>query len=339
MKRTISILVCMVMMLGLVVGCGKKEEQSQEGANGDSATPIVLRCGITVSKDSVPAEALEVFADRVSEATEGSVQLEVHYDGTLGNERDVIEGVSMGTIEMYAGSTAPLSNFVDDFNIWDLPYVVDMNNIEDAYEIMDGEIGKKMLESLSEIGVKGLGIGHQGFRCMLNSEREVTVPDDAKGLVIRTMENDIHLDFYKEIGANPTAMASTEAFTALAQGTIAGMDNILDAFYTQGAFESAKHLTLTGHIISGYVFCINSSVFDSMTKEQQEAVVAAGKEASQFVRDRSMEKMEEIVKNAQEQYGVTVTEVDTKVWKEASAKMVEKYKDTIDPEYWNAFYE
>ena len=68
--------------------------------------------------------------------------------------RDVIEGVSMGTIEMYAGSTAPLANFVDDFNIWDLPYMVDMNKLEDAYAIMDGAIGQKMLDSLSSIGTK-----------------------------------------------------------------------------------------------------------------------------------------------------------------------------------------
>lgn len=94
-------------------------------------------------------------------------------------------------------------------------------------------IGQKMLDSLSSIGTKGLAISHQGFRCMLNGKKEVNKPADAKNLVIRTMENDIHLEFYREIGANPVAMASTEAFTALAQGTIDGMDNILDAFYTR----------------------------------------------------------------------------------------------------------
>ena len=88
----------------------------------------MIRCGITVSQNSLPAEALEVFNESLKKATDGTVRLEVFYDGTMGNERDVIEGVSMGTIEMYAGSTAPLANFVDDFNIWDLPYMVDMIN-------------------------------------------------------------------------------------------------------------------------------------------------------------------------------------------------------------------
>ena len=257
----------------------------------------------------------------------------------MGNERDVIEGVSMGTIEMYAGSTAPLANFVDDFNIWDLPYMVDMNKLEDAYAIMDGAIGQKMLDSLSSIGTKGLAISHQGFRCMLNGKKEVTKPADAKNLVIRTMENDIHLEFYREIGANPVAMASTEAFTALAQGTIDGMDNILDAFYTQGAFESAKYLTMTGHIISGYVFLINEDVFNSLTEQQQAAVQQAGKDAAVFMRNRAMEKMDEIAEIARDEYGVTVTQVDTQEWKDASAKVAEKYKGGIDTEYWNAFYE
>lgn len=354
MKKMISLLLCTAMAAGVLAGCGQKNEGVQESqetkqvgkqefAGGNAAEEnkdaVVLRCGITVSQSSLPAEALEVFNQSVQTATDGAVRLEVHYDGTMGNERDVIEGVSMGTIEMYAGSTAPLANFVDDFNIWDLPYMVDMNNLEGAYAIMDGEVGQKMLDSLLPIGMKGLAISHQGFRCMLNSKKEVKAPADAKKLVIRTMENDIHLGFYREIGANPVAMASTEAFTALAQGTIDGMDNILDAFYTQGAFESAKNLTMTGHIISGYVFLINDEVFQSLTAEQQEAVQQAGREAAKFMRERAMEKMDEIAAIAEKDYGVTVTQVDTKEWKEASAQVAEKYKAEIDPEYWNAFYQ
>lgn len=360
MKKTISLLLCAAMTAGVLSGCRQKdtasetvrtENQEQENTNGaagqapkaeepaDNKDAAVIRCGITVSQNSLPAEALEVFNESLKKATDGTVRLEVFYDGTMGNERDVIEGVSMGTIEMYAGSTAPLANFVDDFNIWDLPYMVDMNKLEDAYAIMDGAIGQKMLDSLSSIGTKGLAISHQGFRCMLNGKKEVTKPADAKNLVIRTMENDIHLEFYREIGANPVAMASTEAFTALAQGTIDGMDNILDAFYTQGAFESAKYLTMTGHIISGYVFLINEDVFNSLTEQQQAAVQQAGKDAAVFMRNRAMEKMDEIAEIARDEYGVTVTQVDTQEWKDASAKVAEKYKGGIDTEYWNAFYE
>lgn len=364
MRKRIYVLLCAAFTAGVLAGCGQKKEAApqsgepakQENAGGEAAgenaegekiedqktegkeDAVVLRCGITVSQSSLPAEALEVFNKSLQEATDGAVRLEIYYDGTMGNERDVIEGVSMGTIEMYAGSTAPLANFVDDFNIWDLPYMVDMNNLEGAYQIMDGEIGQKMLDSLSPIGMKGLAISHQGFRCMLNGKKAVEEPADAKNLVIRTMENDIHLEFYREVGANPVAMASTEAFTALAQGTIDGMDNILDAFYTQGAFESAKYLTMTGHIISGYVFIINNDVFNSLTADQQAAVQQAGKEAGKFMRDQAMEKMDEIAEIAAKDYGVTVTEVDTQKWKDASTKVAEKYKEGIDPEYWNAFY-
>lgn len=354
MRKKISLLLCSVMVIGAVAGCSQKKETIQETKLAEKQETVVegatekqeegskeetiLRCGITVSQSSLPAEALEIYNKSLQAATGGAVKLEVYYDGTMGNERDVIEGVSMGTIEMYAGSTAPLANFVDDFNIWDLPYMVDMNKLEDAYAIMDGETGQKMLDSLSPIGMKGLAISHQGFRCMLNGKKAVAEPGDAKNLVIRTMENDIHLEFYRKIGANPVAMASTEAFTALAQGTIDGMDNILDAFYTQGAFESAKYLTMTGHVISGYVFVVNNDVFQSLTAEQQAAVEQAGKDAAKFMRERAMEKMDEIAEIASKDHGVTVTKVDTQKWKEASAAVAEKYKDGIDPEYWNAFY-
>lgn len=350
MKKAISIILSIVMLAALLCGCGQTGDantneavatnpaEAEVSAENESAEPVVLRCGITVSSESLPAEALEVLNKKLQETTNGQLQIEVYYDGTMGNERDVIEGVSMGTIEMYAGSTAPIANFVSDFNILDLPYVVDINNLEDSYKIFDGEIGQQMLDSLSTVGIKGLSVTHQGFRCMLNSKREVVTPEDAKDLVIRTMENDIHLEFYRTIGANPVAMASTEAFTALAQGTIDGMDNILDAFYTQGAFESAKYLSLTGHVISGYVFAVNQDVFNSLSPELQAAFEEAGKEAGVYMRNRAMEKMDEIIDVAKNEYGVTVTEVDTQLWKDASAAVAETYKDSIATEYWNAFY-
>lgn len=331
---------------GVLGGCGKNDTpsttaaasgSSESGASGDKE--FTLRCGITVSDTSVAAQALAVFKEEVEKATNGTVKVEVHYDGTMGNERDVIEGVSLGTIEMFCGSTAPLSNFTDSFQIWDLPFVVDINNMDAAYEIMDGEIGRDMLDSLSSIGIKGLAMAHNGFRFILNRVKEIKTPADASNMVIRTMENDIHLAFYQAIGANPTAMASTEAFTALAQGTIDGMDNNLDAFYTQGAFESAKYLTLTGHVFSASIFLMNQSVFDQMSASQQEAVMAAIQKAAEYQREGSTQGMEEIKTIAKDEYGVTVTEVpDLDAWKTCCEDLYNQYKSGIKSEYWDAFF-
>ncbi|MCI8513639.1 MAG: DctP family TRAP transporter solute-binding subunit [Lachnospiraceae bacterium] len=326
-------------------GCGKNDTPSttaaasggESGASGDKE--FTLRCGITVSDTSVAAQALAVFKEEVEKATNQTVKVEVHYDGTMGNERDVIEGVSLGTIEMFCGSTAPLSNFTDSFQIWDLPFVVDINNMDAAYRIMDGEVGRDMLDSLSSIGIKGLAMAHNGFRFILNRVKEVKTPADASNMVIRTMENDIHLAFYQAIGANPTAMASTEAFTALAQGTIDGMDNNLDAFYTQGAFESAKYLTLTGHVFSASIFLMNQSVFDQMSKSQQDAVMAAIQKAAEYQRDGSTQGMEDIKKIAKDDYDVTVTEVpDLNAWKDCCENLYDQYKSGIKSEYWDAFF-
>lgn len=343
MKRFFCFIMACVMLATILTGCGNTDAPSvpneSEKSSGQPAAPIVIRCGIVVSKESIYAEALEVFDQTLQEATNGQVCLQVYYDGTMGNERDMIEGVSMGTIEMYASSSTVFANFVDDFKVLDLPYAVDINNLEEAYAIFDGEIGHKMLDSLSSIGIKGLAVTHQGFRCMLNNTREVVNPEDAKNLVIRTMENDVHLKFYSAIGAKPVAMASTEAFTALAQGTINGMDNVLDALYTQGAFESAKYLTLSGHVLSGYVYAINENVFNSLTAEQQAAIETASKAASVYLRDAAMKRMDEVVDLAETEYGVTVTRVDTAAWKEVASSVVEEYKDSIDPEYWDAFYQ
>ncbi|GEM_PF-592512 len=323
---------------------GSSSKPAETKAAGGDAAPMeektyTIRCGITVSTDSVAAQALAVFKEEVEKATNNTVMVEVHPDGTLGNERDVIEGVSLGTVEMFCGSTAPLTNFTDAFNVWDLPFVVDINNMQAAYDIMDGPVGQAMLDQLADIGAKGLAMAHNGFRFILNRVKEVATPDDIKGLVIRTMENDVHMAFYQACGANPTPMASTEAFTALAQGTIDGMDNNLDAFYTQGAYESAKFLSLTGHIFSASIFLMNKAIFDEMSETQQNAILAGIKKAADFQREGCTEGMETIKKIAAEDYGVTVTEIpDLTPWKDCCANLYDQYKGGIKEDYWNAFF-
>lgn len=350
MKKKMALLTAVVMTMTALAGCGgsssssaaassKPAESSATSAAAAEDEPnITLRCGITVADTSIAGQALQQFEKEVEEGTNGTVQVDLYYDGTLGNERDMIEGVSMGTQEMFCGSTAPLSNFVDDFTVWDLPFAVDINNMEAAYDVMDGEVGQKMLDGLSEVGIKGLAMAHNGFRFILNRTKEVKTPEDIKGLVIRTMENDIHLAFYKAVGANPTPMASTEAFTALAQGVIDGMDNNLDAFNTQGAFESAKYLTMTGHVFSASIFLMNEDAYNSMSAHQQEVVMTAIKNAADFQRDASTKAMDEIVEKAKTEYGVTVTEVNIDDWKACCDPIYEEYKDQIDPEYYAAFF-
>lgn len=299
------------------------------------AGETVIRCGITVSEDSSPAKALRVFQKHVEEKSNGRIKFELHLNGTLGNERDMIEGLGLGTQEMVNVSTAPLLNFSPDFMVWDLPYMVENSpeGLKKTYEVMDGPVGQGMLKTLEKQGIKGLSFSHNGFRHCLNRVKPVAHPADIKGMKIRTMENNVHLAFYTAVGASPTPMASTEAFTALQQGVIDGMDNNLDAFYTQGAFEAAKYLTLTSHVFSASATLMSLDFFNSLSSEDQRIVLDAADAAKKAYREISEARDGEVVDIIKTKYGVTVTPVDFNEWQPLVKSLWDRFGDRIDKKY------
>ncbi len=300
---------------------------------------INIRCGITVSEDSNSAKALRVFQKYIETESKGRLRFDLHLNGSLGNERDGIEGVSMGTQEMVAISTAPLINFSKDFMVWDLPYMVDNTpeGLKKTYEIMDGPIGQAMLDALKVQNIKGLGFAHNGFRHCINRVKDVATPADIKGLKIRTMENVVHLAFYTAVGANPTAMASTEAFTALQQGVIDGMDNNLDALYTQGAWETAKHLTLTSHVFSASVILIGNDFFESLPPEDQKIILDGAAIAKKAYREIAEKRELDVIEKFQKDCGVTVTRIKIDDWRPLVKGIWDQYRTQINQKYLDAF--
>lgn len=343
MKKWLALFLVLLLICSTLGGCTKSNQEdvaNKESEPDDSSKEtILIRCGITVSEDSNPAKALKLFKDYVEKESDGRLQFELYLNGTLGNERDMAEGLTLGTQEMVALSTAPLINFSPDFMIWDLPYIVENTEegLQKVYSIMDGEIGQAMLDSMIEQGIKGLGFAHNGFRYCINRKRDVYTPQDIKGLKIRTMENDVHLAFYNAVGANPTAMASTEAFTALQQGVIDGMDNNLDALYTQGAWETAKHLTLTGHVFSAAAILISNDFFNSLSQEDQKIILDASKITVDQYRKIAEEREIEVIDKFEKECGVKVTSIDVNEWRPLVSGIWDKYRDQIDQKYFDAF--
>lgn len=325
MKRTLSLILC----LFLTAAAG----------TAFSSEPIVIRCGITVSEDSNSAKAMRVFQKYIEEHSNGRLKFELHLNGALGNERDMIEGMAMGTQEMVNISTAPLINFSQDFMVWDLPYMVENTpeGMRKVYELMDGPIGQSMLDSLSVQGIKGLAFAHNGFRHCINRVRDVKTVEDIRNLKIRTMENVIHLAFYSAVGANPTPMASTEAFTALQQGVIDGMDNNLDALYTQGAWETAKHLSLTSHVFSAAATLMSLDFFESLSPEDQKIILDGADVAKKAYREISEARDDFVIERFQKDCGVTVSRINIAEWRPLVAKIWDQYRDKISPKYLDAF--
>ena len=250
-----------------------------------------MKISISTSQNSHQGVAIDTFAKEVAKRTNGRYKVETFYNGALGGERESIESVQLGTQALTFSSTGPVPNFVPETKILDVPFL--FRDKAHARAVLDGPIGQEMLGKFDAKGFKALAWAENGFRHMTNSKRDVRVPEDLKGLKMRTMENPVHIAAYKGFGIITTPMAFPEVFTALQQGTVDGQENPLSVITSAKFDQVQKHLTLTGHVYSPCVFLMNKESFDKLSAADKTAFLEAAKEGVKANRLRvdSDEKM------------------------------------------------
>jgi TRAP-type transport system periplasmic protein len=246
--------------------------------------PTTLNMNISVAQNSHYGVAVEAFAREVETRTGGRYRVQNFYSGALGAERESVEGVQLGTIDLTLTSTGPIPNFVPEVAILDIPFL--FRDYAQARAVLDGPIGQDMLKRFPPKGIVALAWAENGFRHMTNSKRPVNVPEDLKGLKMRTMENPIHIQAYKQFGILPTPMAFTEVYTALQQGTVDGQENPLSVITSAKLDQVQKNLTLTGHVYSPSLILMNKAQWDKLSDADKQAFLDAAKEAVKANRAR-----------------------------------------------------
>jgi tripartite ATP-independent transporter DctP family solute receptor len=244
----------------------------------------ILRINIALAQNSHYGVAIDTFAREVERRTDGRYKVQTFYSAALGAERESVEAVQLGTLDLTLTSTGPLPNFVPDIAILDIPFL--FRDYAHARAVLDGPIGQELLAKFPAQGMVGLAWGENGFRHMTNSKRPVNAPDDLRGLKMRTMENPIHIEAYRQFGILPTPMAFTEVFTALQQGTVDGQENPLSVIEAAKLDQVQKYLTLTGHVYSPAVFLMNKPRWDKLSDADKQAFLAAAKEGVKANRAR-----------------------------------------------------
>ena len=250
----------------------------------DASAQTTLKMNISVAQNSHYGVAIDTFAREVEKRTNGRYKVQNFYAGALGAERESIEGVQLGTIDLTMTSTGPVPNFVPEVAILDIPFL--FRDYAHARAVLDGPVGQDMLKKFDAKGIKALAWGENGFRHMTNNKHPVNAPDDLKGLKMRTMENPIHIEAYRQFGILPTPMAFTEVFTALQQGTVDGQENPLSVITAAKLDQVQKYLSLTGHVYSPALIMMSRAQFDKLSPADQQAFLDAAKEAVKANRAR-----------------------------------------------------
>ena len=200
--------------------------------------------------------AAVVFKHEVESRTGGRVKVDVFPGGQLGNERELIEALRMGTVEMAITSDGPVGGFFEPILVLGIPYA--FPSTVTAWKALDGPFGQELMESMRQkTGIRCLAVTENGFRHFTNNSRVIKGPADMKGLKIRTMENPSHMAIVKAMGADPTPIAFGELYSALQQKIVDGQENPIAVLYMIKGYEVQKYLTLDGHVYNPSFLWVN----------------------------------------------------------------------------------
>ncbi|GGW35454.1 TRAP transporter substrate-binding protein [Vreelandella hamiltonii] len=234
--------------------------------HAQAATDISL--GHTLSSTSHYSVGAKAFKETLERLSDGAFTVTEHASGSLGGEREMIEGLQIGTVDVVITSSGPLGNFVPETYVLDLPFLFE--NYDQARCVLDSEIGDELLEKMSDHDLVGMAWSENGFRHLTNSQREVASPEDANGLRVRTMENAVHQEAFRQLGARPTPMAFPELFTALQQGTVDGQENPITVIVATNFWEVQDYLSLTGHVYSPAIVLGSPILLDGLSDEERD---------------------------------------------------------------------
>lgn len=245
---------------------------------GGASAQTVLKIGYPTSKESHYGVGANVFCEEVAKGTSNRYSCQQFPNSALGGEREMIEAVQLGTLDLVNTSTGPLGNFVPEVKVVDIPFL--FRDYEHARHTMDGPIGQDLLKKMQAKGLVGIVWTENGFRHMTNNKRAIVSAQDAAGLKVRTMENKVHMEGYKTFGLLPTPMAWPEVFGALQQGTVDGQENPIPVILAAKFAQVQKHLSLTGHVYSPAVIILTPAVWAKLSDADKQVFTEAGKKAA-----------------------------------------------------------
>jgi len=225
---------------------------------------------------------LTVFKEMVEKGTNGQLTVKIYPNSQLGGERESVEQVKNKTLEMATASAGPLTTFVADMMIMDIPFM--FNNYEIAWMVLDGPAGEALKKSFEAKGLKVLGFMENGFRHVTNNIRPIQKREDLEGIKIRTMEAPMHMVNFRALGANPTPVPWPELYMVMQQKIVDGQENPLMNIWEVKFYEVQKYCSLTGHIYDPMPLVANLEWFNSLPEQSRTVMEVAGIYAQNYSR-------------------------------------------------------
>ena len=242
--------------------------------------PIIIKFSHVVSKDTPKGKGADRFKELAEKATHGRVKVEVYPNSTLYKDKEEMEALQLGAVQMLAPSLAKFGPLgVKEFELFDLPYIFPSKDV--LYRVTEGPIGKKLFQKLESKGITGLAFWDNGFKVM-SANKPLLMPADFRGLKMRIQSSKVLDAQMRALGANPQVLAFSEVYQALQTGVVDGTENPPSNMYTQKMHEVQKHLTLSNHGYLGYAVIVNKKFWDGLPADIRASLETAMREATTF---------------------------------------------------------
>jgi tripartite ATP-independent transporter DctP family solute receptor len=281
-----------------------------------------LKMAYALSTNSHYGAGAEALSRSIDASTNGEYKIQQFPNSALGGEREVIEGLQLGTIDLAIVSTGATLNFVPKTGVFDLPFL--FRDLAQARKVLDGPIGQKMLQEFPKRGLIALAWGEQGFRQLTNNVRPVVEPADAKGLKIRTTENPIHIAAFRQLGVLATPMSWPEVATALQQGTIDGQENPLSVIVSAKLPQLQKYLSLTAHVYGPALVLMSPNAYNALSDADKEKFKTAARASAVAMREYVDAVEKSGIEDVKKQ-GMKVNQVDHAAFAKAVEPIYPKY--------------
>lgn len=299
------------------------------GCGAGAAAPIVIKASSSSAASEPQVLALQRFGAELRSRTGGRIGVEVYPNNSLGNEREAIELAIIGAIELVCPSNAPLTTFVPELTVFELPYL--FSDRAHMYRILDGPVGRRFEEPLRRRGLRLLGYFEAGLRHVMTRDRDVRTPADMQGLKIRTMENRLHLRTFEAFGASAVPMAYAELYTALEQGVIDGAEAANSNYYSKRFFEIAPHWAQIGWMYLVSPLVMSERFYQELSPDDRAAVHAAAAAAIAWERQEYQRQEDRAFARLREA-GIRITEPDRTLFREAARRVWRNAADQVPAE-------
>ena len=320
MRKVYLFFLIVLMFVGIIV------------SYGISAEPIVIKFahGGPPNPLELPEQSnAVVFKNYVESRSGGRIKVEIYPACQLGSEREMLEGINLGTIEMANTSEGAVAGFYPEILATAVPYA--FKNRRVAWEVLDGPYGQELQKDiLRNTGMRVLAFSDNGFRNFTNNVRPINTPNDLEGLKIRTMENPAHMKLVEAMGGIPTPIAWAETYNALQSGTVDGQENPVSLIVSKRFYEVNKYATLDGHIFSIDFIWINEDFYQNLDPDLKQIVMDGAIQASLVQRGMKLLTnalgVDKLIEEEMEVYTPTAEELSQ--FKEAAQKPVLEWLKT-----------